>query len=123
MASKYGQEFKIICPAFGKRGNYPGIAVERSGCSSAEPYPLACEGLFCDSEVTRQASLLRKQIVDREVLSHETYAEVESAGGLLRCEPLEAAVAGAIVLPEIAVHRFETMVRLETRGSRTERIA
>ncbi len=63
-------------------------------------------------ENTSSISLLRKQIVDRDVLSHETHAAVESVGGLLRCEPLEAAVADAIVLPEIAVHSFETVVRL-----------
>ena len=57
-------------------------------------------------------SLLREQIVDLEVLSHQTHAAVESVGGLLRREPLEAAAADAIVLPEVAVHGFETVVRL-----------
>jgi hypothetical protein len=63
-------------------------------------------------ENTSSISLLREQIVDLEVLSNQTHAAVESVGGLLRRESLEAAVADAIVLPEIAVHGFETVVRL-----------
>ena len=61
---------------------------------------------------TSSISLLREQIVDVEVLPHETHAAVESVSGLLRRKSLEAAVADAIVLPEITVHGFETVVRL-----------
>jgi hypothetical protein len=60
---------------------------------------------------TSSISVRHEQIVDLEVLSHEAHAAVDSVGGLLRRESLEAAVADAIVLPEIAVHGFETVVR------------
>ena len=62
--------------------------VERSGCSSAEPYPLACEDLFCDSQKARQASLLGELIVDLEVLSYEPHAAVKSVGCFLRRKSL-----------------------------------
>src|SRR4029077_7127040 len=51
-------------------------------------------------------------VVDRQVLSHQAEATRQRLRGLFGSQALESAVADAVVLPEVAVHGLEAVVRL-----------
>jgi hypothetical protein len=58
------------------------------------------------------STLSLQQVVDRQVLSHQAEATRQGLRGLFGSQALESAVADAVVLPEIAVHGLEAVVRL-----------
>ena len=92
---------------------------ERSGCSSAEPYPLACQQSIIGwrGALVSSATFLQ-QVVDGEVLLDQRQAAPQGVSGLLGREPLETAMADAIVLAEITVDRLEAVVGLASDDMR-----
>ena len=61
-------------------------------------------------ETTSSIRLLVQQIVDLEVLLHEPHTALDGMSGCLRRKALEAAVADTVILAEIAINGFETVV-------------
>src|SRR3974377_2309700 len=59
-----------------------------------------------------------QQVVDVEVLAHESQAALQRVSGLLGRESMKAAVPDAVVLAEIVVNRFEAVVGLASNDIR-----
>ena len=85
---------------------------ERSGCSSAEPYPLACQHRLSAGDPDVRSGCLLQQVVDGEVLLDQRQAARQGMSGLLGREPFQTAMADAVVLAEVTVNRLEAVVGL-----------
>ena len=100
---------------------------ERSGCSSAEPYPLRRHPLLSDRSFQRQSISIAflpsavparvihgpgQLAVDLQILLDQARAAVQRVGRLGGSHPLRSTVTDPIKLTEVAVHRFHGMVRL-----------
>ena len=91
---------------------------ERSGCSSAEPYPLACQYRLSAMGALVSSAAFLQQVIDGEVFLHQRQAATQGVSGLLRREPLQAAMADAIVLAEVTVDRLKAVVSLASDDMR-----
>src|SRR5262245_9363222 len=69
-------------------------------------------GSIIDSTTPESRAAFLQQVIDGEVLLHQRQATPQSVGGLLGCEPLEAAMPDPIVLTEITVDCLQTVVGL-----------
>jgi hypothetical protein len=69
-------------------------------------------GSIIDPTTAESRAVFLQQVVDGEVLLHQRQATPQGVGGLLGCEPLEAAMPDPIVLTEITVNSLQAVVGL-----------